>query len=100
MIHHIVLIKLKPFSGKDERLEKANEIKNVLEALPELIAEIKFYEVGINILDSERASDIALISKFDSLEALAAYRIHPEHKKALVIINDYAEKVTAVDYEK
>ncbi len=100
MIHHIVMIKLKPFSGKDEKQEKAIEVKNALESLPALISEIKFYEVGLNLLESERASDIVLISKFDTLNTLDAYRVHPEHKKVLALISEYAEKVTAVDYEK
>ena len=93
------MIKLKPFSGKEEKDKKALEIKNGLEALPELIKEIKFYEVGLNIIESDRASDIVLISKFDSLPKLEAYRIHPEHQKVVKLIGEYAEKVTATDYE-
>jgi len=100
MIHHYVMIKLKPFSGKKERSKKAVEIKNALESLPALIEEIKYYEVGLNIIESERASDILLISSFESLEDLDTYRIHPEHKKVLELIAENAEKVTAVDYEK
>jgi len=99
MINHIVMIKLKPFSGKEEKLEKANEIKKALEALPALIKEIKFYEVGLNIIESERASDIVLLSKFDNLEDLDTYRVHPEHQKVVTLIGEYAEKVTASDYE-
>ncbi len=100
MIHHIVMIKLKPFSGAQEKLEKANEIKVALDSLPAIIPEIKFYEVGLNIIESERASDIVLISKFDSLETLNVYRVHPEHKKVVALIGEYSEKVSAVDYEK
>jgi hypothetical protein len=100
MIHHIVMIKLKPFSGKEEKLEKANEIKERLEALPSIINEIKFYEVGLNVIESERASDVVLISKFDTLDTLDVYRVHPEHQKVVALIGEYAEKVTAVDYEK
>lgn len=99
MIHHIVMIKLKPFSGKEEKLQKANEIKTALERLPSMINEIKFLEVGLNIIESERASDIVLVSQFDSLETLDVYRVHPEHQKVVAKIGEYAEKVTAVDYE-
>jgi len=100
MIHHIVMIKLKAFSGKEEKREKANEIINRLEALPSIINEIKFYEVGLNINKSKRASDIVLISKFESLDTLEDYRVHPEHQKVVSLIGEYAEKVTATDYEK
>ena len=98
MIHHIVMIKLKPFSGKEERLKKAKEIRNALEALPASIQEIKFYEVGLNIIESERASDIVLISKFESLNTLEAYKVHPEHQKVVTLIGEYAQNVTATDY--
>ena len=93
------MIKLKPFSGKVEKQEKAQEIIKKLEALPGKIEAIKFYEVGSNIIESERASDIAIISKFDSLNDLEIYRVHPEHQKVVKLIGEYAEKVTAVDYE-
>ncbi len=100
MIHHIVMIKLKPFSGKEEKLQKANEIKSALESLPALIPEIRFYEVGLNIIESVRASDIVLISKFDSIESLEAYKVRTEHQKVITLIGKSAEKITAVDYEK
>lgn len=100
MIHHYVMIKLKQFSGQEEKLQKVAEIKNKLEALQPLIEEIKYFEVGQNINESERAADLILISSFNSLGDLEAYRIHPEHKKVLTLISENAEKVTAVDFEK
>lgn len=100
MIHHYVMIKLKQFSGKEEKLEKVAELKNRLESLPPVIKEIKYFEVGQNISESERAADLILISRFNSLDDLEAYRIHPDHKKVLTLISEYAEKVTAVDFEK
>lgn len=99
MIKHIVMIKLKSFSTMDEKNMAANRIKSSLEGLKSKIEELKFIEVGLNINPSERASDIVLVSEFESLETLNVYRVHPEHKKTLAIINEYADKITAVDYE-
>ena len=74
------MIKLKVSSDKTEISQK---IKDRLENLPQLINEIKYYEVGLNLSKSPSAHDIVLVSRFDSLETLEAYRIHPEHKKVL-----------------
>ncbi len=99
MIKHIVMIKLKEFSTDKEKTLKINEIKNGLENLPSLIKEIKFFEVGVNINPSERASDLVLVSDFDSLKDLDIYRVHPEHLKVVDVIKENAAKVTAVDYK-
>jgi hypothetical protein len=100
MIHHIIMIKLKPFSGKDEKLEKAIEIKNALETLPSKINEIQFYEVGINIIESERASDLVLISKFKNTNELNSYVSNSYHQAVVSIIKEYASNISSVDHEK
>ena len=97
MIEHIVMIKLKVSSDKTEISQK---IKDRLENLPQLINEIKYYEVGLNLSKSPSAHDIVLVSRFDSLETLEAYRIHPEHKKVLDLIKKHAEKTAVVDFNK
>jgi hypothetical protein len=99
MIHHIIMIKLKPYSGKDEKLEKANEIKSALETLPGKIKEIRFYEVGLNIIESDRASDIVLTSKFENQDDLHNYSINPFHQAVTKVIREYASHITSVDYE-
>ena len=62
MIEHIVMIKLKESSVKNDISKK---IKSALEALPNLINEIKYYEIGLNISKSPTANDIVLVSRFD-----------------------------------
>ncbi len=99
MIKHIAMIKLKEFSTEEEKALKIKDIKSGLENLPKLIKEIKFLEVGVNINPSERASDLVLVSNFNSLEDLAIYSVHPEHVKVVDIIKENAAKVTAVDYK-
>ncbi len=99
MIKHIVMIKLKSFSKDEDKKLVISKIKKSLENLTDKIKEIKFLEVGVNINPSARASDLVLVSDFESLETLDIYRVHPEHQKVLVIINENAEKITAVDYE-
>lgn len=52
MIHHIVMIKLKHTLKKDEKSGIRLKIKKILEALPSKINEIKYCEVGLNIIES------------------------------------------------
>lgn len=94
MIAHVVMLKFKP-----EFPEAAEEVKRRLDALPPIIEQIKKYEVGINIVESSRAYDVAIYSQFDSLEALETYQAHPVHQEALTYIRSVISGMTAVDYE-
>ena len=99
MIKHVVMFKLKSSFNEDERKQNTADLKRVLEELPNKIKEIKTFEVGINVLPSERAFDLVLISTFENLDALEIYRVHPEHQKAIKFIAPIKEMTTAVDFE-
>ena len=99
MIRHIVLFKLNKKVAKNNKEEVLNILKTNLENLKNKIPEIKFYEVGINLIVSKNSYDIALNSEFKSLEDLEKYRIHPEHLKIVDIINTYCDKRVVIDYE-
>jgi hypothetical protein len=71
-----------------------------LEALRETIPQICGLEVGRAVVRSERAYDLALISEFDSLDDLAAYRQHPDHVAVGSLIAEAAERVAVVDFER
>ena len=77
MVKHIVVWRI---ADVENKTKIANEMKAALEAMKGKIDEIIDLEVGINYNDSEFASDIVLISTFESKEALDAYIVHPEHK--------------------
>lgn len=94
------MIKLKSFSGNEEKYNKALEIKAALDKLPSKINEIQFYESGINMKESERSADIALISKFKTLADLESYIVNPNHQAVVEIIQKYSSNITAVDYEQ
>jgi quinol monooxygenase YgiN len=100
MIHHIVMIKLNEFPEKQQKIDALYAIKNSLEELPSKIAEIQFYEVGINILETERSSDIVVVSQFKNLEDLAAYSVNPYHQEVVASIKNISKSITAVDYLK
>lgn len=100
MITHIVMWKLKDEAGGKTKQENAAEIKRRLEALIGVIDEIKSLRVGININDTDEAAyDACLISEFESMEALARYQVHPEHKKVSAFVKEVRTARTTVDFE-
>lgn len=98
MIQHIVLFKLKAFETDAAKTEKLEEIKKGLEALPAIISELKLLKVGINANPAEQY-DISLLTEFETMEALHAYAVHPEHVAVGKIIRDVLEARACVDSE-
>ncbi len=97
MINHVVLFKLKDFP-KEEKVQIISELKDLLEGLPQKIFEVKFIEVGVNYELEAKSYDLALISYFESIKELEAYRVHPEHMKVVERINEVTVERAAVDY--
>lgn len=98
MIRHIVMFKLKKTGDESSLAELKNEIKTRLESLPGKIEVIRAMEVGINVVMSERAFDLALVSSFDSLDDLETYRVHPAHREVVDFIAGYKDLSAAVDF--
>jgi hypothetical protein len=71
-----------------------------LEALRDTIPEIRGLEVGRAVVSSERAYDLAVISEFDSLDDLTAYRQHPDHVAVGRLIAEATERVAVVDFAR
>ncbi|MFD0868431.1 Stress responsive A/B Barrel Domain [Chlamydia abortus] len=94
MITHIVFFKLK------ERSEAVvSETVNVLRNMEGKIPQLRYIEVGVDVLHTERSYDIALITKFDTLDDLQAYQVHPVHQEVIRHMNNVRESSVAVDYE-
>lgn len=98
MLKHVVMWKLKDYALNATRAENALRIKIELEALREIIPEIRKLEVGINIIPSEQAADAALYSEFEDRTALQVYLDHPEHQEAAQWIKDVVTERRVVDY--
>ena len=94
MITHIVCFKLKV--GSPESVERTAQVLRDMEGR---IDELKYLEVGVDVLRSDRSYDIALITKFDSMEALNAYQVHPVHQKVIEHMQQVREASVAVDFE-
>ncbi len=74
-------------------------VKKMLESLPSKIDFIRSMQVNFNVNPKETMYDAVLISEFDSLEDVEAYRIHPEHKKISSYVALVREARASVDYE-
>jgi len=99
MIKHIVMFRLKAEAEGNTKVDNSKKIKEILEALPDKISQIKLYEVGINFSELPSSADICLISGFHSVEELNEYKKHPDHQKALEFILKVIDESRVVDYE-
>jgi len=95
MLTHVVLFKL-----KDRSPESVQATKRVLTNMEGKIPVLKHIEVGTDILHLDRSYDIALITRFDSLEDLKAYDTHPLHEEVKVHMKSVLDGTSVcVDFE-
>lgn len=94
MLTHVVFFKL-----TDRTPENTQKLREVLLSMAGKVPQIKHMEVGVNIVPSERAFDLILFQRFDSLADLQAYQAHPEHQDVLKVILAVTASRASVDYE-
>lgn len=90
---HVVLFKL-----KDRSPEAVERTAAVLRSMEGNIPQLRGIEVGVNVVPSPRAYDIALITRFDSLADMEAYQVHPFHQGVLAHMREVMESAVAVDF--
>ena len=95
MIKHIVMWKLK----EENKKENALIIKQMLESLNDIIKELRSAEVGIDIKTENDSYDAILVSSFNSVEDLHAYKIHPEHVKISNFVKSVRTDRKVIDFE-
>ena len=95
MITHIVLFKL-----TDPTAENLDATRNILLSMNGRIDLLRHLEVGVDVVRSERSYDIALTTRFESLEDLQAYQIHPYHAGEVIPhMKAVCSSIVAVDYK-
>lgn len=99
MINHVVLFKLKKYDSESEKQDVISSIEDALLNLSGKIDELKYIEVGVNYELASKSHDICLITHFETVEELDAYRIHPEHIKVGELIGQHVVERAAVDFE-
>lgn len=99
MISHVVLFKLKKFDSESVKQNVISSIEDALLGLSGKIDELNFIEVGVNYELASKSYDICLITHFETVENLDAYRIHPEHLKVAELTGQHVVERAAVDFE-
>lgn len=92
MIRHIVMWKFRPGTEQAQR-----EFLEGLRGLQGVIPELLRSEVAVNV--GQGNYDAVLVSEFESLEALEAYKQDPRHKAVSGLCKSIREDRVAVDYE-
>ena len=98
MVNHYVFWTLNDSLTAEEKKKAAQTIKEKLEAVKKLVPGVVSLEVRINELESSNR-DVALISSFESVEALQGYQVHPEHVKAAGYVRSVTCDRTCFDFE-
>lgn len=92
MIRHIVMWKFRP--GTEEEQKKFLEgLRSLQGVVPELLSS----EVAVNV--GKGNYDAVLVSEFESLETLEAYKRDPRHQAVSGLCKSIREDRVAVDYE-
>ncbi len=96
MVRHIVLWNF--VEGLSDAAEAGEKMKALLEPIQELIPGAVEIQVVPNQLASSNR-DIALISTFETVEALSTYQNHPAHVEAGKYVRNVTCDRTCMDYE-
>ncbi len=94
MITHIVMWKFK--AGQEAAM---HEFLDSLQALRGVIPQIREMKVRVSVNEAN-AYDAVLLSKFDSLEDLDAYKTDPRHVAVSQLCKSIREDRAAIDIEE
>jgi hypothetical protein len=95
MLKHIVIFKFK----KDAEDSSKETVQKALKDLPGQISEIRKFELGRDVVHSERSYDMALVSEFENLDAMKRYQVHPAHMAVVEKLKKICDSILAVDFE-
>jgi quinol monooxygenase YgiN len=95
MLKHLVFFKFRPEATEAE----IDDLVRSLQALPAIIPEIREFQLGRDVVRSERSYDLGLVSAFDDLAAMQRYQVHPDHQAVVAKVKRLCSGVAAVDFE-
>jgi stress responsive alpha/beta barrel protein len=95
MVTHIVFFKL-----TEPTRETITKTRDILMSMAGKIDQLRHLEVGVDVIRSERSYDLALVTRFESLDDLQAYQVHPYHAGEMIPhMKSVCSAIVAVDYE-
>jgi hypothetical protein len=96
-VKHVVMWRV--CGETDEEREAARlKVKTAFEGLRGRISGMRSLEVGVDISQVDYASDVVLVSEFDTAEQLESYASHPEHLRVRRELGDLRIERRQVDY--
>lgn len=98
MVKHIVLWNFVPDFTDEQKKEAGAKMKALLEPIKELVPGAVDLQVVAGGLPSSNRG-IALISTFETAEALSAYQNHPAHVEAGKYVRSVTCDRACMDYE-
>jgi len=99
MVRHIVAWNFSDGFSDDDNMRNALRIKTELENLKGTIEGIVELDVYVNTLPASNRA-IVLNSLFASEEALAAYQVHPQHKRVGEFVATVLRDRACIDYRE
>ena len=96
MIRHLVLLRFK--AGIDAQSPEVEAAHQALSELGAMIAGVRSWQCGFNVVPDVDAADYALCASFDDKQALFGYFEHPAHLAVLAQWQTLAE-LSFVDLE-
>jgi len=98
MIRHIVSWKLAA-EDADVRAEQAAEVARRLNALDDVVPQLRSISAGANVAYPDTNWDVTLVADFDSIAALEEYQVHPAHEEVVAYVRSVVAARAAVDIE-
>ena len=94
MIKHIVL-----WTFKENFKDKIDTAEKMLVSLNGKVPQLLSIEVGKNVFSGGTNYQLGIVTTFNSVEDLEAYRIHPEHMKVADFLAEIVENRANIDFE-
>ena len=97
MIRHIVMFNFREGFTPEENRQNAQQVKARLEGLKSVIPGIVEFDVIIDALPTSN-KDVVLNTLFVSVDALAAYQVHPAHEEVSKFVGSVMRNRACIDY--
>ncbi len=95
MITHIILFKL-----TDPTPQVIAATRDLLLSMDGKIPQLLHLEVGVDLIHSPRSYDIALVTRFGSLDELSAYQVDAYHAGTIIPhMRSVSSSIVSADYE-
>ena len=94
MLRHFVFIRYR----QDTSDAHIDEFLRRTRALPDSIPVVRDLEAGRDVLHIPRSWDVMLAMRFDTLEELREYQVHPAHQALMALNDPQVADVGSVDF--